>query len=137
MMRLTRFFQRLNGDRQGTVGLEFAMAIPVLVSLLLGILQFAMFLHAGGAMRNAMGEGLRLAKVNPTATAEQVYTRTKDKFVGVDQSGITKLEFTRGKYSNGASYGRLVMSYKLEPVMPFMPIPPLVIEEEKEIYLQT
>lgn len=137
MMRLTRFFQRLNGDRQGTVGLEFAMAIPVLVSLLLGILQFAMFLHAAGAMRNAMGEGLRLAKVYPTATAEQVYTRTKDRFVGVDQSGITKLEFTRGTAANGASYGKLVMSYTLEPIMPFMPIPPFVIEEEKEIYLQS
>ncbi|MFN2100270.1 TadE/TadG family type IV pilus assembly protein [Altererythrobacter sp. MF3-039] len=129
-------FHAIKRDENGSLGFEFAIALPILVTLMLGILQFAMVLHASGAMRNAMGEGLRLAKVNPTATAAEVTDETKDEFVGVAHSGIKKLVFTRGTSTNGASFGKMVMQYELQPLLPFAPIPPIVINEEKQIYLQ-
>jgi len=137
MIRSAKFLRRLKSDQTGALGFEFAIAMPVLVTIMLGILQFAMVLHASGAMRNAMGEGLRLAKVNPDATATEVTDETKDEFVGVAHSGIQSLVFTRGTAANGADYGRLVMQYELTPLLPFAPIPPIVINEEKQIYLQT
>ena len=126
----------LKRDEQGSLGFEFAIALPILVTLMLGILQFAMVLHASGAMRNAMGEGLRLAKVNPSATTTEVTDETKDEFVGVAHSGIKRLIFTRGTATNGASYGRMVMEYELTPLLPFAPIPPIKIIEQKQVYLQ-
>ena len=132
-----KLIHRLAREEQGSFGFEFAIAFPILITLMLGILQFGMALHASGAMRNAMGEGLRLAKVNPDATADEVYAETKDELVGVDQDGIKKLVFTRGTAANGASYGKLVMQYQMEFLLPFAPIPPIVLVEEKQIYLQS
>lgn len=131
-----RIFRRIAHDRRGSLGFEFAMAIPILVTLMLGILQFGMALHTAGAMRNAMGEGLRLYKVEPTTTEAQVYTETLDELVGVDQSGVTSLKFTKGTATNGAQYGQLKMTYKMTPMLPFAPIPDIVLEEEKWVYLQ-
>ncbi len=127
----------ISRDDKGSLGFEFAIAMPVLVTLMLGILQFAMVLHASGAMRNAMGEGLRLAKVDTDATAAEVYTETRDEFVGVAHSGIKTLTFTRGTAANGADYGRLVMEYELQPVLPFAPIPAIRLSETKQVYLQS
>lgn len=135
MNRAISFIRRLAREESASFGFEFAIALPVLVTLMLGILQFGMALHTAGAMRNAMSEGLRLAKVNPTATADQVYAETRDELVGVDQDGITSLVFTRGT-SNGAQYGRLVMQYQMEFLLPFAPIPPITLQETKQIYLQ-
>ena len=126
----------LKRDENGSLGFEFAIALPILVTLMLGILQFAMVLHTSGAMRNAMGEGLRLAKVNPDATDAEVTDETKDEFVGVAHSGIKSLKFERGTSANGASYGKMTMQYEMTPLLPFAPIPPIVINEEKQIYLQ-
>ena len=133
----TSILHRLRSDETASLGFEFALAMPVLVTIMLGVLQFGMALHASGAMRNAMGEGLRLAKVYPTATADEVYTRTKDRFVGVDKSGIQSLVFTRGTATNGASYGKLVMKYQMDFLLPFAPIPPITLTETKQVYLQS
>ena len=137
MTGLTMPIRNIRRDTAGSLGFEFALAMPILVTLMLGILQFAMVLHASGAMRNAMGEGLRLAKVYPTATADEVYDETKDELVGVAHSGIKSLVFTRGTASNGASYGKLVMKYELKPMLPFAPIPAIKLEETKQVYLQS
>ena len=130
------FLRSIGRNRTGSLGFEFAIAMPILVTLMLGVLQFGMALHASGSMRNAMGEGLRLAKVDPNATAAEVYAETRDEMVGVDQNGITSLVFTRGTAANGAEFGKLVMKYTMKPLLPFAPIPDIVLEEEKQIYLQ-
>jgi len=128
---------RLRRDAGGSLGFEFAIAMPILVTLMLGILQFAMVLHTAGAMRNAMGEGLRLAKVYPTASADDVYAETRDELVGVAPDGIKLLTFSRGTAANGAQFGRLVMQYEMTPLLPFAPIPPITLEETKQVYLQS
>lgn len=136
MIRDAHFHSRLSRDDRGSLGFEFALAMPILVTLMLGILQFGMALHASGAMRNAMGEGLRLYKVDRSVTATEVYAETKDELVGVDQKGIQSLVFTSGTAANGASYGKLVMKYTLEPLLPFAPVPDIELVEEKYVYLQ-
>lgn len=128
--------KRLLSDTRGSLGLEFGLALPILVTLIIGVLQFGLILNANGAMRNAMGEGLRLAKVNPSATSAEVKQRTKDTLVGVDRNGITTLVFARATI-NGVSRGTMVMTIKMTPVIPFAPIPPIELTQTKTVYLQS
>ena len=123
-------------DKRGSMGLEFGLALPILVTMIIGVLQFGLVLNANGAMRNAMGEGLRLAKVNPSATADQVKQRTKDTLIGVDHQGITALTFSRAT-SNNLQTGEMTMTLTLKPVIPFAPIPPIVLTQTKKVYLQS
>ena len=125
---------KLRRSTHGAIGLEFGLAIPILVVLMIGILQYGLVLNANGSMRNAMGEGLRLAKVNPAATDSQVLNRTRSTLVGVDPAAVTTLTFVRGTSSN-AQTGTMTMQVTLTPIIPFAPISPIVLSQTKRVYL--
>ena len=126
--------RRLLRNERGSIGLEFGLAIPILVALIIGVLQFGLVLNANGSMRHAMGEGLRLAKVDPTATDTAVENLVKAELVGVDPAGIETLQFDRGTSSN-VETGTMTMTVKLTPIIPFALIPPITLTQTKTIYL--
>lgn len=124
----------LAADKRGATIVEFAAALPVLVTLMVGVLQYGMILHASGGLRNALGEGIRHAKVYPDATETSVLQKTRDALAGIDPSGITALTFERG-VSNGAAFGRLSITYQTEAVVPFVPVQAITLTETKTAYL--
>ena len=126
----------INRDERGSAGFEVALAIPILVCLMIGILQVAMVLQANGAMRNALGEGLRLAKVDPTASETDVLSRTRGALVGVAPSAVDSLTFERA-VQNNADTGQITMTIQLRPVIPFAAIPSIELTQSKKIYLPT
>jgi Flp pilus assembly pilin Flp len=121
-------------DEGGATVVEFAVALPLLVTMMIGTLQFALVLHASGAVRHALGEGIRHAKVYPEATESEVLAVTRSGMQGVNLGGIEELTFNRG-VANNAQYGRVTMRYRLEPVIPFAAVPPILIEESRQAYL--
>lgn len=129
-MMVRRFFR--NSD--GAAAVEFVFALPLLATLMIGILQMGMMMHAYGGMRHALGEGIRFAKVNPTATDTAVLTRTRESLVGISQAGVTALSLQR-QTVNDATYVRLTMQYKFVPSIPFVSIPAITMNETKTAYL--
>ena len=136
--------KKLRADSNGTAVIEFAMAMPVLITIMIGILQFALVLQASGAMRHGMGEGLRYAKVNAisdpsdavavAALKAKVEEIAKDSMAGIDRDHITSMEFTSGT-SDGADYGQLDVKYQMQPLIPFAPLPPITINESRTVFL--
>ena len=65
MMSIVRTLLR---DETGGAMVETALAIPVLLTMIWGITQFGLAMHANNGIQNALGEGARLATlcVNPT-----------------------------------------------------------------------
>jgi len=126
--------RKLARDEQGGALVEFAFAMPVLVTLIVGILQYAIVMHTTSGMRNALGEALRYAKVYPTATETEVLDIARGRFKGIDATKITALSLERGT-QNGAEYGKVTMRYRLEPVVPFAIVPVINLEESRTAYL--
>ena len=126
--------RRFANDERGSFGIEYAVAIPVLVTMMIGIMQFAAVLHTSGVMRHALGEGLRLAKVDPTATTEEVIAETRGSMKGVDLNKMTTLNFERDQV-NATRMGRMTMTYDLQPIIPFAEIPPITLTETRQVYL--
>jgi Flp pilus assembly pilin Flp len=131
-MRLFRLFR----NTRGAASVEFAFALPVLAVFMVGVLEFGQVLMANGALRNALGDGIRYAKVHPSATTSEVLTQTKAGLAGVSLSGIKSLNFVRGT-QNGADYGQISISYQMKPMIPFAPLPPIVLNQTKTAYLPT
>lgn len=126
--------RRLIIDTRGAAVIEFALALPILIALMIGVLQYGMVLHASGGVRHAVGEGIRYAKVHPDATDTEILDVARTGLAGINAGGIQALNIQRGQ-SNGADYGRITMRYRIAPVIPFAPIPPIVIEEARTAYL--
>lgn len=51
--------------RHGQALVELAVAMPVVLLLAVGLLQFALYLHAEGVVRGACEEGARVASAGP------------------------------------------------------------------------
>jgi Flp pilus assembly protein TadG len=78
---MTRLTRKLSRNQQGTAVMEFAIAVPVLVSFIWGIFQVSMLLEAQAGMQSALGQAARYATIYPTPTDTQIQTKiTSAKF---------------------------------------------------------
>ena len=126
--------RKLMSDRRGASTVDFAFALPVLVTIMLGAIQLGVYIQASGTLRHALGEGIRYAKVDPDATRDEVIAEVKNEMPAMDRESITELTFERGT-ENGAKFGKIAISYRLTPMIPMVPLPPITIKEEKTAWL--
>lgn len=127
--------RKLSSDRKGSTTVDFAFAVPVLLAIMLGTIQMGQYLHASGAMRHALGEGVRLAKVDPDAPIAQIEREIRDELVAIDKDKIVSLNVARSTTSNGAKIATAKIRYRLEPMIPLIPVPAITISEEKTVWL--
>lgn len=128
------FFKRLRRDTRASSTVDFAFALPVLIIIMLGTLQLGVYLHVSGTLRHALGEGIRYSKVYPNATADDVKAEIKDEMPAVDAANISALVFIRGT-SGSIDYSAAGIRYKLKPMIPLVPLPPITITETSIAYL--
>lgn len=79
MKRLRHLF----ADRMGSAAVEFAIAVPVLVTMIWGIFQTALLYEANAGMRHALGEGARYATIWQPPTDEQIQAKITSAKFGV------------------------------------------------------
>ena len=89
--------RRLSRNTLGSSTVDFAFALPVLAVVTIATLQAGQVLHARGSLRHAVGEGVRLAKVNPGATQSEVITLVKAELPSLNESRLSNLTFSRGR----------------------------------------
>lgn len=73
--------------RQGTITVELALALPVLLYLLFGILEFGPLIKDYLTCVNAAREGARVAAVG--ATTDAIVARVQATAVGMDPDQLT------------------------------------------------
>jgi Flp pilus assembly protein TadG len=62
-------FLRLRRDENGAAIIEFALTVPVLITMIYGIFEFCQLYEANAGMQHALGEGARFATLCvPTST---------------------------------------------------------------------
>jgi Flp pilus assembly protein TadG len=133
MKRLSAF----RGDERGGAIIEFAFALPILVTLMIGILQSSLMLYAKSGMRHGIGEGLRLAKVQRTtqANAVVVTNRVRAAAYGVKASGIRTLSYQRTTNTRGEEVLTIAMTYQPSSFIPFVRRLPITLSDSRTVYL--
>ena len=66
----------LSQDERGAAVVEFALCVPLLVSMIYGIFEFSQLYWANAGMQHALGEGARLATLYDASTTDHVPTDT-------------------------------------------------------------
>lgn len=127
-------WQKLRRDTRASSTVDFAFALPVLVTIMLGTMQLGQYFQVSGTLRHALGEGVRYAKVYPSATQAEVLAEIRDELPAVDQSKIKALVFVRGT-SSGIKWGAAGIQYNLEPMIPLVPVSAITITETSISYL--
>ena len=135
-MTLARLLSRLRRDERGASVIEFAFALPVAAALMIGILQFAIVLQATGAIRHAVGEGVRYANIHDDASESEVVAKVREQLAGLDENGIVSITLERGN-DDGARFDKVDIQYQVEPVVPFMDFDPIVLSDSALSYVQS
>lgn len=134
---IVNLLQRIRKDNRGAAVVEMAFALPVLIVIMIGLLQFAIVLQANGAIRHGIGEGLRLAKVNSGISDADVFAEVEASIQGIDSTNITFKDFDKGTTSSGVEWGRLTVRYEITPVIPFASVGKIRLQETRRVYLPT
>ncbi|MHB9145145.1 MAG: TadE/TadG family type IV pilus assembly protein [Symbiobacteriia bacterium] len=79
--------RRLSRDERGQSLVEFALVVPLLLLLVIGIMEFGRAYSANLALQNAAREGARLAITG--ATDANITQRVVSSAVGLDSTKLT------------------------------------------------
>ena len=79
-----KLLRKLAGDGKGSSAVEFAIAVPVLVSIIWGIVQLGLLYRANAGMQHALGEAARYATIFPTPTDQQLQARIVSHKFGLE-----------------------------------------------------
>jgi hypothetical protein len=131
---MTDFFRKIRSDRSGVSAVEFAIVAPVIFSLLFGIWNAGLALFAHNGVQNAVESGARHATIFPRPTEQQIKDVVQAKYYGPVQGEIVGPRLTYG-VENNAPVVTIYMSYTHKTSLPFVTIPPIVLEHQRTAYL--
>lgn len=86
---MKRMGMRRARDQRGAIAVEFAIIVPVLLLLVLGILEFGFAYHSWDATQNAAREGARLGAVSPDVGEIEARVRGTTSFLDQTQLTVT------------------------------------------------
>lgn len=109
--------RRSRGNHRGQGLVEFALVIPLLILMFMGILDFGRAIFAFNSLSNGAREGMRLAVVNQSQTAIQDKVRSASS--GISASDVTTT-FTPCSVPQIGCMASVTVSY------PWLPITPII-----------
>jgi hypothetical protein len=124
----------LVSDNSGVSAVEFAIVAPVLFTLMFGIWNAGIVLFAQNGVRNAVESGARHATIFPRPTEQQIKKVVTDRYYGPSQGKIEEPKLTYS-LQNNSPIVTISMSYTHEASLPFLKLPPLVLEHRRTAYL--
>jgi hypothetical protein len=134
---MTRLTRKLSRNQQGTAVMEFAIAVPVLVSLIWGIFQVSMLLEAQAGMQSALGQAARDATIYPTPTDTQIQNKiTSSRFgLGCTTCWQTPTIDTSHALPADGGYWVISVEYDMPTNFLFFTGPTVALKQSKTVYL--
>jgi Flp pilus assembly protein TadG len=139
--------QRLLRDDSGAAMVETAFALPVLLTMIWGIFQFGVAMHAHAGMQNALGEGARLATLcrNPTVATgcsrpsnDEIIARMSNTRFGTGYGTFGTPTVTAGtapSASQPADHIILGVTFNMPMNFLFFPGPTVTFTQTKRVYV--
>lgn len=104
-------------NRKGQSMVEFAMILPVILLILMGIVEFGRFYNAWLMVSHASREGARMASLG--ATTLQVEERVDTVMAAYDTARIVVEVSPSGTHSRGDMV-TVTVTYDMDPLTPFI-----------------
>lgn len=126
--------RKIRRSEDGASAVEFALAAPVLITMMWGIFQFGVVFGSDAGMQHALGEGARYATIWPSPTDTQIKSRMTSKLFQMGWGNFTISDPVRNT-TNGTVTLRI--TYQMTPNLLFFTLPQINLTREKVAYLAT
>ncbi|WP_242124404.1 TadE/TadG family type IV pilus assembly protein [Sphingobium sp. Sx8-8] len=101
---------RLARNQRGVGAVEFGLALPPFVILLMGALQIGIIACARTGLQHAVDEGARYASIYPAPTDADIIARVNAREFGLDPAYTNNPTITHGT-QYGVPYTEITMTY--------------------------
>lgn len=125
--------QSMLRDEQGASAVEFAVAIPVLAILIVGILQLGILFFANAGLQQAVESGARFATISPSPSDSAITAKVTSSRFGLDASRVTGPTISHGT-TNGVDWVDVTMSYAVPLNMVFFQLGPITLTHTRRAY---
>lgn len=126
---------RLRRDERGVAATEFALMVPLLVAIIVGIAQMGKLYFSHAGLRNLVAEGARFASISPRPSDEDIKTRIRAGGFGLESSAISEPAITYGATSDGANYAQITVTYTLQLDYLFWRPAPTLLTETRRVFI--
>lgn len=127
-------FKQIRKNDSGVAAIEFAMIMPVLLVIILGVLQLGIVFAANAGLQTAVGEAARYATIYPTPSDADIKARASIKRFAIDSSRISNFTVVRGT-SNSVNYVEVSMTYSVPLEFVFFEVPGVSLTEKRRAYV--
>lgn len=138
MTRIGSLANIIGRDERGAAAIEFAIAVPVLVSMIWGIFQVGLLLEASAGMQHALGEGARFATLYVTNTSDHRPSDTDIKArvnARIFKPGVGT--FAVADPVDGAGFKTISVTYTMPMNFLFFTGPTVTMTQSKKVYVVT
>jgi len=144
MNALRRFHRRLSGDRAGAAAVEFALAGPLVIMLIMAVLQVGMAMQSYNAIRNVAADTARFAVVqyqrgaSPEVGAIEAQARTiatGGAYLLKSDAFTARVEDAAAQRVDGARELTLTVSYTVPAILPFTDWTAVSIDFSRPIFV--
>jgi Flp pilus assembly protein TadG len=102
--------KRLIRNDCGAAAIEFVLALPPFLILLMGAIQLGVIACARTGLQHAVDEGARYASIYPTPTDAQITAKVNSREFGLDPAYTIDPTITHGT-QYGVPYTEITMTY--------------------------
>jgi len=120
-------------DTRAASALEFALVLPILLTLIVGILEVGVLFYGVAGMKHAVGEGARYATLYPAPSNSAVVTQITNNEVGLTTGTITGPTVTACT-SSSQTCKDISMSYTVTPNFGIFRAPPVTVTETRRVF---
>ena len=132
-------FRKLARDQRGAGVIEFAIALPVLISLIWGVFQIGLVMQANAGMQHALGEAARYATIWPTPSDSAIQARVASRKFGTYNGNLSTLSIVNNTTGSGPTLQVVSKDLRLEynHTMRFLFLPSrnVTLTRTKRVYL--
>lgn len=120
-------------SQRGGSAVEFGLALPPFLILLMGAVQLGIVAMARTGLQHGVDEGARYATIYPTPSDAQIVARVKSKSVGLDPAYATEPTIVHG-VQDGVPYAEITMSYSRPLDFLVFQTPPVSVSYTRRAY---
>ena len=130
-MRRSRSLRR---DEKGASAVEFALILPLLITMIVGIAQMGIMYFSHAGLRNLVSESARFASLSPRPTDAAVKARINQGGFGLNTAQLKPAVITYGA-TNGNDWANISVSYTVRLNFIFFSMAPFDITETRRVFI--
>jgi Flp pilus assembly protein TadG len=125
-------------DEQGAASLEFAFAVPIIFTMMIGITQMGTLFYANAGVKHAVAEGARLASIFPYPGETAVSAAVNGTNFGLDPANIVGTPaVVQRTDAGGNEVVDITLNYRVPLDFKFFTARPLTLSHTRTVFLQT